>query len=294
MTTTRPTRLRAADKRASTDDRNHNLMKPSDPAVRCYVLALLTPFLALGLITLTPWTFGDGPFLLPLMVPIVAAAIYGGLLPGLLATLISAIGAIWIIPPSGSFTIASDLNVFRCALFIGTSLLLTILIDKLRRIKHARDIAFAAVQDSRMRFESTFQQAALGMAVVAPDGRWLRVNQKLCDILGYTEQELLSKTFQDLTYPDDLHADLDHLKRMLAREIASYAMEKRYIRQDGSLVWANLTVSLTWQSDGTPDHFISVVEDISDRKRVEAALQRALEQARDANSANRAKSEFLA
>lgn len=262
--------------------------------LRCYAFALLTPFVALIVINYLPWTFGEGPFLLPLMVPIVGAAVYGGLLPGLLATLVSVIGAIWIMPPTGSFTINSDLNVFRCALFTIASLLLTFLIDKLRRAKHARDIAFAEVQESRMRFESTFQQAAVGMAVVAPDGRWLRVNQKLCDILGYSEPELLARTFQDLTYPDDLNADLDHLNRMLARESVSYAMEKRYIRQDGSVVWANLTVALTWQSDGTPDYFISVVEDISERKRVENALQHALEEARDANSANRAKSAFLA
>ena len=126
---------------------------------------------------------------------------------------------------------------------------------------------------SEQRFQATFEQAAVGIALVAPDGRWMRVNRKLCDIVGYSAQELMALTFQDITHPDDLAADLGEVRRMLACELTSYAMEKRYLRKDGSVVWVNLTVSLTWQADGSPDCFISVVEDIQARKQAELALR---------------------
>ncbi len=171
------------------------------------------------------------------------------------------------------------------------------------------DASAAARQASDKRFLATFEQAAVGIALVGPDGRWLSVNRRLCDITGYSEAELMSKTFQDITHPDDLNADLDQVRRMLARQIDTYTMEKRYFRKDGSIVWVSLTVALIWKADGTPDYFISVIEDISLRKRMqgELACHRAdLEQRvadrtaelevaqRRAEEANHAKSAFLA
>ncbi len=127
-------------------------------------------------------------------------------------------------------------------------------------------------KESEERFRATFSQAAVGIAQVAPDGRWLRVNQRLCDIVGYSEAELLGKTFQDITYGDDLESDLEYVRQMLAGEIRTFTMEKRYIRKDGALVWINLTVSLVRAADGSPKYFISVIEDISRRKATEAQL----------------------
>ncbi len=127
-------------------------------------------------------------------------------------------------------------------------------------------------QKGERRFEAIFEQAAVGMALVAPDGRWLRVNRKLCAIVGYTQEELLTRTFQDITHPDDLADDLGQVRRMLAKEIDSYSIEKRYFRKDGSLVWANLTVALVWTAQGEPDCFIATVADISPQKRAEAVL----------------------
>ncbi len=138
-------------------------------------------------------------------------------------------------------------------------------------------------RDSDRRFEAIFDQAAVGMALVAPDGSWLRVNCKLCAILGYPLQELLALTFQDLTHPDDLGADLDQVHRMLRGEIDSYVLEKRYFRKNGSIVWVNLSVSLVWKADGTPDYFISVLEDISARKAAEAAARYNHELLQEAN-----------
>lgn len=131
-----------------------------------------------------------------------------------------------------------------------------------------------ALERSEARFRATFEQAAVGIAHVAPDGRWLRVNQKLCDIVGYPRAELLTKTFQDITHLDDLNADLGQVRRMLAGELQTYSMEKRYIRKEGRIVWINLTVSLVRAPDGAPDYFISVIEDVDARHRAEGRLRR--------------------
>ena len=133
----------------------------------------------------------------------------------------------------------------------------------------ARLQANRQLRESEERFRATFEQAAVGIAHVGLDGQWLCVNQKLCDILGYTHGELLQRTFQDITYPPDLDADLAHAQQLLARQIATYSMEKRYVRRDGSLVWINLTGSLVCDATGAPSYFIAIVEDITARKRAE-------------------------
>jgi PAS domain S-box-containing protein len=127
--------------------------------------------------------------------------------------------------------------------------------------------------ESEERFRATFEQAAVGIAHVAPDGHWLLVNQRLCDIVGYSRAELLELTFQDITYADDLESDLTYVQQMLLNQLQSYSMEKRYIRKDGSLVWINLTVSLVRDKGGSPKYFISVVEDISIRKQAENQIR---------------------
>ena len=131
----------------------------------------------------------------------------------------------------------------------------------------------AALEISEAQFRSTFEQAAVGIAHVDLDGQWLQVNEKLCAIVGYDRQALLALSFQDITYPPDLEADLDFFGRVLAGEIANYSMEKRYVRKDGSLVWINLTVSLVHAPSGNPAYFVSVIEDIQRRKDAEAALR---------------------
>jgi hypothetical protein len=131
----------------------------------------------------------------------------------------------------------------------------------------------AALRASEARFRATFEQAAVGIAHVAPSGRWLRVNQRLCDIVGYTRAELLERTFQDITYPDDLENDLRLMHQVLSGERTTYAIEKRFIRKDRTLIWINLTVSLLRDEAGQPDYFISVAEDISARKHAEAQAQ---------------------
>ncbi len=139
--------------------------------------------------------------------------------------------------------------------------------------RKAAEAAAAAAHESEQRFRATFEQAAVGIALLAPDGHWLQVNERLCDIVAYSRDELLGMTFQDISHPDDLEADLACVAQLLAGERDSYALEKRYRRKDAALVWVNLTVSLVRHADGSPHHFIAVVEDIQRRKEAEAALR---------------------
>lgn len=113
------------------------------------------------------------------------------------------------------------------------------------------------------------------MALVAPDGRWLKVNRAVCEITGYGEAELLERTFQDLTHPDDLDLDVENVRKMLAGEIVTYQMEKRYFRKDGAIVWVLLSVSLVRDPQERPRFFISQLQDITGAKESEQHLQAA-------------------
>jgi PAS domain S-box-containing protein len=137
-----------------------------------------------------------------------------------------------------------------------------------------------ALCESEERFRTAFEQTAVGIAHVGLDGSWLRVNQRLCEIVGYTTEELLAHTFQDITHPDDLELDLSHVGRLLAGEVPHYDLEKRYRRKDRSFVWVQLTVALVRKPSGEPDYFISVLEDITARKQAEDALRESEERFR--------------
>ena len=137
-----------------------------------------------------------------------------------------------------------------------------------------------SLRASESRFKATFENAAVGIARVAPDGHFLEVNQRLCDIVSYTREELLTKTFGDITHPDDLGADWEQARQLLAGNIDTHSMEKRYFRKDGSIVWIDLTRSLVRKSDGSPDYLIAVSEDISARKQAEGKLRASEEQFR--------------
>lgn len=133
--------------------------------------------------------------------------------------------------------------------------------------------ARARLAESEARFRATFEQAAVGMAQVGLDGRFLDVNERLSAILGYPREELLALRFQDLTHPDDLADDVGRVEALLAGKGERFAMEKRYHRKDGTPVWAMLTVALLRDAAGRPERFVSVVEDISARRAAEAALR---------------------
>ena len=124
-------------------------------------------------------------------------------------------------------------------------------------------------------FQSAFEFAAIGMALVSPEGKWLRVNRSVCKITGYSEAEMLERTFQDITHPDDLELDLENVRKMLAGEINTYQMEKRYYRKDGTIVWVLLSVSLVRTKSGEPLFFIGQIQDITRQKTSEQRLAKA-------------------
>jgi two-component system, sensor histidine kinase and response regulator len=130
-----------------------------------------------------------------------------------------------------------------------------------------------ALRESEQRFRATFEQAAVGLALVAPSGHWLRVNHRLCNILGYDADELRQLTFQKITYPEDLDTDMKLMRQVLNKERETYSIRKRYIHKSGDLVWINLTVALIRKDDNSPDYFISVVEDIHLQVEAEKHLQ---------------------
>ncbi|HEI9905350.1 TPA: diguanylate cyclase [Serratia marcescens] len=150
-------------------------------------------------------------------------------------------------------------------------------------VMHAFRVEKQHIVESESRFRSALEYSAIGMALVSPQGKWLQVNQALCALLGYTPEALHKLTFQEITHPDDLTADLSQLHDLLDGHISSYTMEKRYIRSDGQTVWALLAVSLVRDAEGLPLYFISQVEDISDLKRSQAENNRLVERITLAN-----------
>jgi PAS domain S-box-containing protein len=125
------------------------------------------------------------------------------------------------------------------------------------------------LQISEERFRGAFEYSAIGMALISPEGKWLKVNKKICQMLGYTSEELFELTFQDITHPDDLESDLTLLQQLVSKEIENYQMEKRYFHKNGEVIWALLSVSVVRNEDGEPLHFVSQVEDITQRKHAE-------------------------
>lgn len=137
--------------------------------------------------------------------------------------------------------------------------------------------AVIAVERERARtrrdFEIAFRYAPNGMAIVDLDGGFVRVNPTLCEITGHSEEELLGMTFRQITHPEDLDADLHHVESLLAGEVTSYETEKRYFTKEGHLIWVMLSSSLVRDDGGRPEHFIVQIQDISQRKRMEASLR---------------------
>jgi PAS domain S-box-containing protein len=144
-----------------------------------------------------------------------------------------------------------------------------VLVTEISAIKRAQ----FALRESEERFRLTLDEAPIGMALVALDGRFVRVNRALCDILGYTAEELTGLTFQAITHPDDLDADLALAERLSRGEIPRYQLEKRYVRKDGTVVDVTLSGSALRGRDGAPVHFIAQLEDITKRKRLENELR---------------------
>ncbi len=129
-----------------------------------------------------------------------------------------------------------------------------------------------ALREARDRFRNIFDHAPIGVAVVSLEGRYLQVNSSLCEILGYTEQELQTLTWQEITHPDDLGVSSAYARRIVEGEFPRYHLEKRFLHSDGHTVWASLSVSLIRDAEGEPLSFVSQIQDVTDRKEVEQVI----------------------
>jgi PAS domain S-box-containing protein len=234
-----------------------------------YTLAVVTVGLSLLLTLLLRQILHTTPSLL-FFAAVMFSSWYGGIGPGLLATVLSIFSISYFLL-SPVFALSYALTDI---LLLGVFTLVALLTSWLNT---ARMQVEEKLRQSEQQSRATFNQAAVGIAHVGKNGQWLRVNQKLCDIIGYTSEELLERSFQDITHPEDLDADIGYVRQVLASEIQTYSMEKRYIHKNGSLVWINLTVSLVRKEDGEPDYFISVIEDIRERKQAEAEIRQLTE-----------------
>jgi PAS domain S-box-containing protein len=148
---------------------------------------------------------------------------------------------------------------------VGGALLFSELVTDQVEIRHA-------LHESESRARATFENAAVGISHVTPDGRFIRFNEALSRIVGWPANELIRKTVQEITHPDDLAAELTHLKELEDAKVDSCTVEKRDLRGDGSIVWVRRTVSCVRHRDGSVDYFVSVVEDISARKCAEEQI----------------------
>src|SRR5438874_3488049 len=167
-----------------------------------------------------------------------------------------------------------------------------LVISCLRSIREMRFIAnrTAALESSVQNFRQIFEEAPIGMAVVGLDGRYARVNATLCKMVGYSEEELTSRTPSEITYCDDIDKD-KRLTQHLLRETTRTCVAKRYLRKDGEIIWATRTACLMRDENGRPRHYLAMVEDITQRKKDAVALEEAKN---EAERANRAKDKFLA
>jgi PAS domain S-box-containing protein len=138
------------------------------------------------------------------------------------------------------------------------------LVGTIQDISHQRRL-IETLELNHNKFLTAFDHAPIGMALVSPEGNWIKVNNSLCAILGYHRNELMNLTFQDITHPDDLSQDLKHVTRLLNREADTYAMSKRYYHKDGRTVWISLTVAIVRSTDDKPLYFISQLKDITER-----------------------------
>ncbi|MEX1168295.1 MAG: PAS domain S-box protein [Hydrogenophaga sp.] len=224
-----------------------------------------------------------------LTLAVVLSSLFGGFSAGLLSTVLGMVFANFLMfAPLGQMAIdnASEALWLNITFLVTHLVVLSAIWVMQQRNQHLRE-ARRALGESQKVAQNTFEHAAAGITHVGLQGQLLAINQTFCELVGYTEDELRSMTFQTITVPEDLERDLNFLNETLAGKRNQYALEKRYLHKDGHTIWAHLTVALMRKADGTPDYFISVVQDISGTKATEEALrtsERLMRQAQGAAS----------
>ncbi len=241
--------------------------------LRLAVAVVLTILAAWLRVALAPAESG-GRFI-TLSLAAALSALYGGPAAGALSTVLGMLLVnFYLVQPYGSLAF----NNLREAFWLNIWHLLTQVVvvgaiwwmqEQNQRLRQVH----AELEASRKRFSDTFEFAAAGITQVDLQGRLMLVNQTFCQMVGYSQSELLQMRFQDFTHPDDIHPDEALLQQTLRGERDRYSIEKRYVRKDGSLIWAHLTVAVVRRSPELPECFVSVVQDISAIKAAESALR---------------------
>ncbi|MDP3166064.1 MAG: PAS domain S-box protein [Hydrogenophaga sp.] len=252
-------------------------------ATRLLVALLITALAAWIRVALAPAESG-GRFI-TLSLAAALAALYGGFRAGMFSTFVGMLIINYmLVKPYFSFAFDDPVEAFWLNLWhLITQLVVVGSIAFMQQQNHRLRLATAEIQLGAKQLEDTFEHSSTGMAHSHIDGRWIRVNQPYCDLIGYTKAELQTLSYRDFTHPDDLKIDEQLLARTLKGEIASYNIEKRYIHKLGQAVWVYLTLSLVRKPDGQPDYLIAVVQDITARKATEQALRTSEQLLRQAN-----------
>jgi PAS domain S-box-containing protein len=154
------------------------------------------------------------------------------------------------------------------------------LLEDLRKENDSRRKSQEALRESEINLRSTFDQSPVGSVIVGLDKRFIRCNSAFCNFLGYTEDELIGKTVADVTWPDDKDLGMPDMKLMVEGKKDSSTLQKRYVRKDGSIVWGEITISLVRDTENKPKYFLSIIQDITDRKQAEEKLIRSEEKYR--------------
>jgi hypothetical protein len=250
------------------------------PGPRLLVACALTTLLTVAGLAgtrLLQQVFGFPSFLLMIPVVIFTGARWGAAV-GFYATAFTAISMALMMPPAWSLSIASDADVARTITFVlvgGVSVMLASKQQRLERDLRANEAELRAI----------FDLAAVGTGMVDPvTGRFIRVNEQLCRMTGYTRDELLQKTVGEITHPDDRERDREYLHALMTGRLDRWSTEKRYMHKNGEPVWVLVNGAIVRGHNGQTDHLIAHAADITDRRRADDALR----------EANRLKDEFLA
>lgn len=179
---------------------------------------------------------------------------------------------VWLFLKGSAYFGIQSLATVYITLMVLLSIYIHRFITEFIKLQYDLSISNSALQKSEQSFRTALEHAPIGMAIVSPEGKWLQVNHVLCQLLGYSKQELEELTFQQVTHPDDLPIDTAYQQKLLEGKISFFQSEKRYIRKNGQPVWTQLSVSIIRDEKNNPIYFVAQIEDISKRKRNEETM----------------------